>query len=190
MDLYSAIQEFHTKFGLDSPPKPSLLSDELFNFRIQFMLEEISEYVDASMVEDLEMQLDALVDLVYVALGTAYLHGFDFNEAFRRVHLANLKKIRAVRDSDSKRGSIYDVVKPEGWEPPDLYDLVHPDALSDFRDGGARRLRKNDPGKDSPDQAEREISPLHVPLQRTDEAVSLGDAETRPQVGSNTTCGD
>ena len=123
-DLCQDIKDFHTKFELtyDGPPRP--LPYELVSFRAIFMHEELQEYGLAVDNVDLEKQLDALVDLVYVALGTAYLHGFDFNEAWRRVHAANLKKVRAETPDDSKRGSVFDVVKPEGWEPPDLSDLV------------------------------------------------------------------
>jgi len=69
-------------------------------------------------------QLDALVDLAYVVLGTAFMHGFDFNEAWRRVHAANMQKVRATSPDVSKRNSSLDVVKPEGWTPPDLSDLT------------------------------------------------------------------
>ncbi len=75
-------------------------------------------------ITDLEKQLDALVDLMYVLLGTSYLQGFDLKEAWNRVHAANMTKIRTERADDSKRGSVYDVVKPEGFRPPDLSDLV------------------------------------------------------------------
>jgi len=131
-DLYKDIQEFHKKFKLEYDGDPRELPHKLFNFRLAFMQEELNEYRDAywfaSAVPkngkvDLEGQLDALVDLVYVAIGTAYMHGFDFNEAWRRVHEANMKKIRTQRISDSKRASEYDVVKPEGWTSPDLSDL-------------------------------------------------------------------
>ena len=124
MDPFQAIKEFHEKFGLTGPTSPSLLNGEMSDFRIQFMNEEWEEYVDAAATDDLESMLDALVDLVYVALGTAYLHGFDFNEAFRRVHNANMEKVRAESENDSKRGTTYDVVKPDGWNPPFLGDLV------------------------------------------------------------------
>lgn len=124
MNLFKSIEEFHQRFQLNGPEKPSALSPEQIEFRTQFLYEELHEYQDATVINDLEGQLDALVDLVYVALGTAYLHGFDFNEAFRRVHAANMGKVRAERQEDSKRGSTFDVVKPEGWTPPDLSDLV------------------------------------------------------------------
>jgi predicted HAD superfamily Cof-like phosphohydrolase len=125
MNLFEMIKEFHTKFGLEYSGKPRTLPRDLRNFRMDFMEEELSEYaIAASNNQDLHSELDALVDLVYVAIGTAYLQGFDFNEAFKRVHEANMKKIRVQRIADSKRKSQYDVVKPEGWTAPDLTDLV------------------------------------------------------------------
>lgn len=127
------IAEFHVKYGLEYGDEPRDLPHELEVFRIKFMAEELGEYVkahhaDADTDEEKRKRradkLDALVDLVYVALGTAYLHGFDFDEAWRRVHEANMKKVRVERAEDSKRGSTFDVVKPAGWEPPNLEDLV------------------------------------------------------------------
>lgn len=132
--------EFHTKFGLEYNGKPRALPPELAHFRVTFLREELDEYnlhrhaaagevaqalVDqASYAYHLENMLDALVDEVYVAIGTAYLHGFNFREAWRRVHEANMKKVRAERAEDSKRGSTFDVVKPPGWQPPSHIDLV------------------------------------------------------------------
>lgn len=120
-NCFEYIRQFHWMFDLAYEDGPRDLPDDLRDFRIQFMYEELKEYCDAKTRED---ALDALVDLVYVAVGTAYLHGFNFNEAFRRVQNANLAKVRAESADDSKRGSSYDVVKPEGWLPPFLGDLV------------------------------------------------------------------
>jgi predicted HAD superfamily Cof-like phosphohydrolase len=124
MNLYDLIKEFHVKFELEYKDKPRTLPLELRHFRIDFMEEELVEYIEASHSGNLEKQLDALVDLVYVALGTAHMQGFDFNEAFKRVHEANMKKIRATNAESSKRKSAFDVIKPPGWSPPDLSDLV------------------------------------------------------------------
>lgn len=77
-----------------------------------------------SMTDHLEGMLDGLVDLVYVALGTAQLHGFNFSEAWNRVHEANMTKVRVQRPNESKRNSIFDVVKPPGWVAPSHRDLV------------------------------------------------------------------
>jgi predicted HAD superfamily Cof-like phosphohydrolase len=67
---------------------------------------------------------DGIIDLVYVSLGLAYFCKLPFNEGWQRVHWANMKKVRAERPEDSKRGSTYDIIKPEGWEAPKLSDLL------------------------------------------------------------------
>lgn len=142
-DPVADIRQFHEKFGLEYNGKPRSLVGELLRFRTHFAREELMEYEDAAaemadridfvwpypdnsekMPQLLETQLDSLVDLVYVVLGTAYLQGFNFKEAWRRVHEANMNKVRAERASDSKRGSTFDVIKPEGWQPPSHADLV------------------------------------------------------------------
>jgi predicted HAD superfamily Cof-like phosphohydrolase len=141
MTMFDDIIDFHHKFELLYIGPPRVLPEELAKFRTGFLAEELAEYcsddkdthkyitsfIKANMTPQnvsLDKQLDALVDLVYVALGTAYLQGFNFNEAWRRVHAANMKKVRALRAVDSERGSTYDVIKPEFWVPPDLSDLV------------------------------------------------------------------
>ena len=118
------IYDFHEKFGLKYSGPPRELLSDMGMFRIRFMKEELDEYGQACLDGNKAKQLDALVDLVYVAIGTAYLQGFDFTEAWRRVHAANMKKVRAVEASASVRGSVYDVVKPPGWQAPNLEDLV------------------------------------------------------------------
>jgi len=124
--MFNKIKEFHEKFGLEYNGDPRQLSAEMQKFRCKFLLEEITEYLMATMDGDIVEQLDALVDIVYVALGTAYLQGFDFNEAFRRVHEQNMKKVRVEKPSDSKRGTSFDVVKPPGWTHASLVDLCMP----------------------------------------------------------------
>lgn len=119
------IIDFHKKFGLEYRGPPRLLPTELYLFRSAFMQEELNEYNEAVGKIDKEKQLDSLVDLLYVAFGTAHLHGFNIQEAWNRIHHANMQKVRAERKEQSTRGSVeYDVVKPPGWKAPDLSDLV------------------------------------------------------------------
>lgn len=123
-DLVWDIACFHKKFGLEYDGRARALPPNMQEFRSKFLNEELEEYELAVNGSDLEGALDALVDLVYVALGTAHLHGFDFREAWRRVHEANMKKVRVERVDQSSRGSLFDVVKPPGWRTPSLSDLV------------------------------------------------------------------
>jgi predicted HAD superfamily Cof-like phosphohydrolase len=125
-DYYSDIAEFHKKFKLEMPAKPILLDAVTQEFRTQFMIEELREFCLAHKNADLVKAADALVDLTYVVLGTAYLMGLPFRECWDLVHCANLKKQRAVNAEQSKRGSMLDVVKPAGWVSPeeDLQKLL------------------------------------------------------------------
>lgn len=150
--MTSDIAAFHVKFSLDYGGGPRDLDNELGLFRVGFMIEELAEYARSSgfvyiarALDDMhehikernrwltrrddramnrENQLDSLIDLVYVALGTSHMQGFDFDEGWRRVHEANMQKIKVERIEDSKRSSKYDVVKPKGWTAPNLSDLV------------------------------------------------------------------
>lgn len=150
---FQKVAAFQRKFGLGYEGKPRELDDDLAVFRIAFMLEELAEYCTASgfamigatlekiteiikdkkinmaIVErsgerDFHGQLDALVDLAYVLYGTAYMQGLDIDGAYEVVHQANMKKVRVERAEESKRGSTFDVVKPESWTPPDLKDFL------------------------------------------------------------------
>jgi len=124
MSMTTMLREFHRRFGLEYSGPPRALPRNESAFRVLFLQEELTEYKLAVADKDLEKQLDALVDLVYVAVGTACLQGFDFDEAFRRVHGANMRKVRSPSTVLEGRGSAQDIVKPKGWEPPFLADLV------------------------------------------------------------------
>lgn len=135
------IREFHERFeiGYDGPPRN--LPADMLDFRVKFMQEELDEYRESAAAGDLEGQFDALVDLAYVLLGTAYLQGFPFAKGWSEVHRANMTKTRAPSADASKRGSAYDVVKPSGWTPPQMMALLkeaereHKNRLIDLRPG-------------------------------------------------------
>ena len=109
-------------FRYDGPPR--VLDLELSQMRQNFMQEELDEYEEAAANGNLAEQFDALLDLVVVALGTAYLQGLPWQDGFDRVHAANWLK-RPARDAEeSKRRYGMDLVKPDDWLPPVLDDLV------------------------------------------------------------------
>lgn len=118
------IRAFHEKFKLGYNGSPRELDETTAQFRVKFMQEELDEYKAAFLAGDLHGQFDALIDLVYVALGTAYLQGFPFQEGWRRVQSANMAKVCAQSEKDSKRGFKFDIVKPPGWTAPQLGDLI------------------------------------------------------------------
>lgn len=117
--MLKLVKEMHTKFGITS--EKVKFSDEEKKFRICAMQEELDEYKEANSKED---ELDALVDLVVFALGTAERQGLlpVFEEAFQRVMYKNCQK---EIGTNQKRDSFQlDLVKPKGWTAPVLSDLV------------------------------------------------------------------
>lgn len=120
----SDIEDFHVKFGLTYDGPPRALDKEASEFRAGFMQEELDEYRAAVYSGDLASQFDALIDLIYVALGTAYLQGFPFGEGWKEVHRANMSKVRAQSAEESKRSSSLDVVKPANFVPPDIDAII------------------------------------------------------------------
>lgn len=146
---FDDVGNFHEKFGLDSVTHHGAgirnLSKEAMLFRLKFLREELDELELAVGAEyetiladdrefhsrvladvadpedwDHEKAFDALLDEVYVAMGTAHLLGYPWQEGWDNVQRANMSKVRAKADgSDSLRGSSLDVIKPAGWTAPD-----------------------------------------------------------------------
>ena len=114
-DLVALLKEFQTKFDM---PKGEF-KYEFLDERLRMLCEELQETCNAAELNNPEGFLDGLVDIVYFAVGTATLLDYDFNEAFRRVHAANMQKVRAYTER-----SAVDLVKPPGWKSPALNDLV------------------------------------------------------------------
>jgi predicted HAD superfamily Cof-like phosphohydrolase len=116
-DMIADITAFHEKYlqAYEGPPRHLPL--DIVKFCMGFQREECKEFENAVAEGNVADQLDALVDMVYVALGTAYLGGWNFGEAWNRVHEKNMQKI-PPSDGELK------VKKPEGWTPPDHSDLV------------------------------------------------------------------
>ena len=109
------VKEFHEAFGHPTVDKPAFLNRARLADRIGWMCEEISELESAKTLDD---QSDAVIDLIYFALGTLVEMGVDGQPLFHIVHNANMQKLwpdgkPRFRESDGK------VIKPEGWLPPE-----------------------------------------------------------------------
>jgi predicted HAD superfamily Cof-like phosphohydrolase len=133
---FNDVGDFHEKFGLDNVthrlPGKRMISEALLKFRLDFMREELDELEQAvtrvispdgtrsDIIIDDAKVFDALIDLVYVALGTAQLLGYPWHAGWDEVQRANMNKERCKRVEDSTRGSLFDVIKPTNWTPPDI----------------------------------------------------------------------
>lgn len=141
------VRAFQEKFKVPMADSPSILDHQAVQFRIGFLREELNEFEEAAAWHNIEGMADALVDLVYIALGTSHMMGLPWQRLWDSVHEANMSKRIAKPDgSDSKRGSPLDVVKPPGWVGPDHSHLVphrYFDATS-MREVQAEALRNGD----------------------------------------------
>ncbi len=124
MNMVKDLARFHQKFEMPENSTPALLDKELMNFRVKFLQEELDETIDAFEDGNIFDVADGLIDLVYVAIGTAELMGLPWKELWNEVQKANMAKERAIKEEDSKRGSTFDVIKPEGWTPPDIATVL------------------------------------------------------------------
>lgn len=121
---FDDVKAFHEKFGVPVGSSPHrFYSKEDFLFRYGFMSEELFEFLTAHERDDLPGMADALIDLVYVAMGTAVWLGLPWQELWDEVQRANMSKVPAEKMPDGARHS-FDVRKPPGWEPPDVEGVI------------------------------------------------------------------
>lgn len=121
---YEDVAAFHEKFGLTYNGGPRLLDFDVLSFRMKFLEEELGEFIESAAEQDLPGMADALIDLVYVAMGTAYMLGLPWQQLWNEVQRANMSKVRAQSKDESKRGSSLDVIKPAGWTGPDIKRIL------------------------------------------------------------------
>jgi len=115
------VKRMHVNFGINYDGEPRHLETDEKEFRLVCLREEVAEYEEAETLAD---ELDAIIDLIVFALGTLERHGFPFFRPFMKVMEANLRKKVAKNASASKRNFSIDLVKPEGWEAPDLREFT------------------------------------------------------------------
>lgn len=117
------VAEFHEKFGLPMGTDDQLMNDpSAQEFRVKFLQEELDELKEALAEGNKTKAFDALLDLAYVAYGTALFAGINpaqWHAGMHAVHSCNMAKVRVTKAEDSKRGSAFDVKKPAGWVGPE-----------------------------------------------------------------------
>src|SRR2546429_3028363 len=129
MSLFTDVGEFHKRFDLPHADQraPVVVPFVEFKYRIAFLMEEITEFIEAYGRSDLTDIADALADLVWVALGTAHYFGVPFDEVWAEVKRANMTK-RPWQEGDPLKPrnalTFGEVVKPDGWRPPDVLGVL------------------------------------------------------------------
>jgi hypothetical protein len=99
-------------------------NEDLFKyleFRIKFIEEELDELKNS--INEVET-VDALIDIVVVALGTLDTFDIDIDKAWNEVFEANMNKEVGINPTRSNEDGLPDLVKPKGWKEPDHSDNI------------------------------------------------------------------
>ncbi|MCK1821916.1 hypothetical protein MTQ10_20445 [Streptomyces sp. XM83C] len=112
------VREFHRAFGLDVRDTPAEVPAELAAHRGELLAEEAGEVAEVSVTGPLDKLAHELADVVYVAYGTALVHGIDLDAVIAEIHRSNMTKLgpdgQVARRADGK------VLKGEHYEAPDV----------------------------------------------------------------------
>lgn len=132
------VTDFHRAMGIPIGAIPNSMTDDRAALRMGLIEEEFKELAEALGYEpglcfdrewdyraghgygkrSLADAVDAIADLIYVALGTAVEMGVDMDPIWRAVHAANMAKVGGPKRDDGKQ------MKPPGWVPPPIAELV------------------------------------------------------------------
>ncbi|MFF8957894.1 MazG nucleotide pyrophosphohydrolase domain-containing protein [Streptomyces sp. NPDC014894] len=116
------VQEFHRAFGLDARAVPAEVPPELAAHRHELLAEEFAEVAEVSVDGPLDSLAHELADVVYVAYGTALVHGIDLDAVLAEVHRANMSKLGPdgvpVLREDGK------VLKGDHYRAPDIAGVL------------------------------------------------------------------
>lgn len=118
-----AVAEFQTATGQPVNRSPVVMTYDRECLRARLIGEECREAIQAlgnfrqgDNTQALAELAGELVDVIYVALGTAVEYGLELEPFFREIQAANMAKVAdgCKRRADGK------ILKPEGWQPADL----------------------------------------------------------------------
>ena len=87
---YEMVREFQAIMNQPVADKPTAMGYERQAQRYNYLNEELIEFLEANTVVD---QADAMIDLIYLALGTLVEIGVQPEELFAIVHGANMSKL-------------------------------------------------------------------------------------------------
>jgi predicted HAD superfamily Cof-like phosphohydrolase len=126
--MYEDVKDFHFKFGIpvagSGPCK--MPAADIIEYRTKFLTEEVEEFMDACAEDNLAEAFDALLDIAWVAMGTAHYFGAPWDEGWAEVVRANMDRVTVTRENcpPEKQYRKDMVVKPPGWKPPQLLHVI------------------------------------------------------------------
>ena len=118
MSNFDKVRDFMKAFGQEVKRSPEFPTEETAKLRIELIVEELNELIDAKEDKDLIGIADALTDILYVTYGAGHAFGIDLDECFREVQRSNMSKLgedgKPIYREDGK------VLKGPNYSEPDL----------------------------------------------------------------------
>jgi predicted HAD superfamily Cof-like phosphohydrolase len=118
------VKEFHTAFNLPQRSNPTIIPSGEFKCRHDLLQEEVDELFTAYNNNDIIEVADAIIDSIYVLIGTAVQFGLADKLwlMFDEVHRSNMSKLdengKPVMREDGK------VMKSNLFTPPNLKSII------------------------------------------------------------------
>ncbi|MFJ3672941.1 MazG nucleotide pyrophosphohydrolase domain-containing protein [Streptomyces sp. NPDC090106] len=116
------VREFHLAFGLDARSTPTEVPAELAAHRGELLAEEAAEVAEVSVEGPLDRLAHELADVVYVAYGTALVHGIDLDAVLAEIHRSNMTKL--APDGTVSRRADGKVLKGDHYRAPDVTTVL------------------------------------------------------------------
>lgn len=137
--MFKTVKKFHEKFGIEPfnytnsetyPTNDKLTKEQkaFLKFKYNHIKEEVKELNEAIKAQDYHEVMDAVTDIVWLSYGLVDVLGFNYWQAkysHTIVKRANMSKELAGTPERSTRGNAMDIIKPEGWTPPNYGPLEH-----------------------------------------------------------------
>jgi predicted HAD superfamily Cof-like phosphohydrolase len=118
------VKKFHQAFGHPVRQKPTYLTEERIEMRMEILREEISELEEAMLDQNIVNVADAIIDSIYILIGHALEYGFAhrLEQCFDEVQRSNMSKLGAdglpIYREDGK------IMKGPNYSPPDIAGIV------------------------------------------------------------------
>lgn len=113
---WEEVKLFHEKFNHPVADQPRKMEYDRAKKRYNWMKEEIDEFLEAVEAKDLVEQADAMIDVMYFALGTLVEMGIKPDELFEIVQKANMSKL--WEDGKPHYNEEGKTIKPASWKDP------------------------------------------------------------------------
>lgn len=101
---------------------PRTLPAAASKFRVELLLEEVREYLDADTAGDVVEIADALADIIYIVVGTAVAHRIPLDRVWREVQRSNMAKVH--QHGEIVRSDTGKILKPDGWVGPAVAAII------------------------------------------------------------------